>query len=220
MTKINLDKIHSSRENLDEFDIKTPDQIPFKLLKKPFNRTTKLLANSSEDQPTKGANRRFEYQFIEPVFLMDIIVSAENYPSFAKYKFGWALADGTENSIIMDQDSSGYRANINQLVTKVYFLPPAVWFRNPMIHEVRLTGFETKDLGDFLDNISGLEDRKIDILDDCDKAIKLAESSQRTLEDSSSRLGQLKKDAKETSESITNLGNELGSVEIQDFQTV
>ncbi len=54
-------------------------QLPFEYINKPSNRTTRLVANATDQSPLDGQNRWYEFSFKEAVFIQSIVINHRNY---------------------------------------------------------------------------------------------------------------------------------------------
>ena len=68
MEKVDLTGTHEKLQQVREETLQQVEELPFELLNRRTNKTTKLVANSGEYSPMNGSNRWFEYEFSEPVF--------------------------------------------------------------------------------------------------------------------------------------------------------
>ena len=143
MDKIDLTSANEKLQQVRESSVPSVSGLPFELLNRRTNKTTKLVANSGDDSPMNGANRLFEYEFSEPVFLCEVSVTTENYGSYDTFEFHWEMAQGGSASQEISRESDTlYRASINQLVKFVAFKPPKKWLTHPTINSVTLKEFK------------------------------------------------------------------------------
>ncbi|MEQ8430530.1 MAG: hypothetical protein RLN94_08405 [Roseovarius sp.] len=139
MEKFDLSSTYEKLNQLQETKVATATALPFGLLNRRTNKTTKLLANSGETQPMDGANRWFEYEFSEPVFLCEVEITMENYASYDTFVIRWVSPQGGENIQEISRSSDTVcRATINQMVRSISFKPPKKWFTNTRINSVSL----------------------------------------------------------------------------------
>ncbi|WP_136439274.1 hypothetical protein [Pacificoceanicola onchidii] len=171
-------KAEEEAAKIDGTEIPEISDLPFELLLGKGRKTTKLVANSGDPSPISGSNRWFDFQFAEPVFLVEVIVDEENYSTFNEFEFRWTLAQGGEGSQEFSKRSNeGYRASINQLVRRVSFKPPKKWLTNTQITRVRLLGFQIDELEDFIRLVAKLDQYKENVSEEARKEIRKAEAA-------------------------------------------
>jgi hypothetical protein len=92
MDKVDLNNANDKLNQLRESGVESATNLPFELLNRRTNKTTKLVANSGAAEPMDGANRWFDYEFSEPVFLCEIVIAMENYNSYDTFDVKWEMA--------------------------------------------------------------------------------------------------------------------------------
>jgi len=211
MKKVDISKGDGELKNLRAHEVPEVLDLPFSLLSKRDNKTTKLVANSGESSPIKGKNRWFDYEFSEPVFLCEIIVEIQDYESWNKFEFKWLLAGGGEASVeLLRQEDDTYHAKIYQLVSSVSFKPPKKWLSDPKIDRVCLIGFTRDEVEDFTKATSRLDSYKSNIIRESEKALeaaRIANAKIESLEEDESALDLLISEKKKNEDEInSNIG--------------
>ena len=188
MDEADVTKAEISLQELGSETLPDSLELPFSLLSKRENKSTKLVATSNDVMPMKGVNRWFDYEFLEPVFLSEIIVEVEDYNAYNKFEFKWYLAGGSEvaQDLSRSEDDS-YRAPINQLVNKVSFKPPSKWLSDPKINRVRLIGFKKDEIENFVRLVSKIDRYKASVIAECNKAMISAKAAMQKIDELSDK---------------------------------
>lgn len=211
MDKVDLNNANEKLSQVQETEVASANAIPFQLLNRRNNKTTKLIANSGETAPMDGMSRWFDYEFSEPVFLCEITISMENYSSYDTFKVKWELAQGEEVKQDLSRDSdTTYRANINQLVRSVSFKPPKKWFKETKLNSVSLTGFQQEELDEFVRIVARLDRFKADIIADCERAITSAEEANGKLDGLRQERDGIISEIEKAQNKVTDLNNQIG----------
>ena len=136
MEERNLDNAREILEYIQETETKGMESLPFSLLNRATNKTTKLAANSNNVEPMNGANRWFEYEFTEPVFLSEVVVSTADYSPYDRFNFRWKTEAGATVEEVARIDEGNFKTTVNQLVRKVSFKPPKKYLGTQKISDV------------------------------------------------------------------------------------
>lgn len=211
--KIDMTAARAELEKIVQTNTPEIALIPFELLNKRNNRTTRLAANSNSPTPMDGANKWYEFEFNEPVFLNKIVVEEKNYGSFDEFEFRWVPLQGGElNETLSKSGEDSYEANINNLVTKVRFRPPKKWLYKPEIIRVRLIGFQRHELEDFVQLVGELDRYKQNAISETDRAIQSAEKANLEIVESTDQLMELKEDIDAKNQTVIDLGAKIASL--------
>lgn len=211
MDKVDLNNANEKLDQLRATQVASVTSLPFELLNRRNNKSSKLVANSGETAPMDGANRWFDYEFSEPVFISEIVVSVENYSSYDTFEVKWELAQGrTDRQEISRESDTTYRASVNQLVKSISFKPPRKWLTNPKLNSVSLVGFQTKELEEFVGLVTRLDRYKADIVTDSERAIRSAEEANNKLDALRQERDQLNGQITESKSTVTDLNNQIG----------
>lgn len=208
-----LTQAKEDAEKINSTEVPLRSLLPFDLLHGKNKKTTKLLANSGSSEPMNGSNRWYEFEFIEPVFLNEIIVDEENYSSFNEFEFRWTLAQGGEVTRELTKNNDGhYRAPINQLVSQISFKPPKKWLTETKITRVQLVGFQIDELEDFVRLVARLDRLKADILAVSHKAIVNADAANNEVLQAGSNLNTIDNEISEANQKIAELNANIGGL--------
>ncbi|MTJ05849.1 MAG: hypothetical protein FH759_14325 [Sediminimonas qiaohouensis] len=211
MDKVDLNAANEKLMQIQETQVASATALPFELLNRRNNKTTKLIANSGETESMNGVNRWFDYEFSEPVFLCEVIISMENYRTFDTFEVKWELAQGGEVSQDISRESDTvFRANINELVRSVSFKPPKKWFTDTKLNSVSLTGFQKEELEEVVRLVARLDRFKADIIADSERAITSAENANVKLEALRQEQSELNSKIAESEKNVTDLNNQIG----------
>ncbi len=211
MEKVDLTNANEKLQQARDTAISPVSGLPFELLNRRTNKTTKLVANSGDETPMNGANRWFEYEFSEPVFLCEIAVTMENYTSYDTFEFRWELASGGSASHDISRESDTlFRSSVNQLVKSVAFKPPRKWWTDATIKSVTLKGFKVDELESFVQTVSRLDRLKSDIVAAGERAVQNADEANVLVEELRNENDQLKGEIKTANSSVTDLNNQIG----------
>jgi hypothetical protein len=145
-----------------------PKQIPFTLLERPQNRTTKLLANSGDDRPVQGQNRAYVYSFREPVFISFIEINTTGYRDYDRFEVEIVTDNKSRKLLSGNPKDDQLQLNIDEFCKEISFKPPSAWARltSPNIQNVRIIGFQKSDVGRFISYAHALDELKDQALDD------------------------------------------------------
>lgn len=211
MDKVELSNTHEKLSQLQGTEVTAVTALPFELLNRRNNKSTKLLANSGDTAPMNGAHRWFDYEFSEPVFLCELEIFMENYNAYDTFDIKYKLAQGGEVTQDTSRESDTvYRTSINQLVRSVSFKPPKKWFTNTKINSVSLTGFKPEELEDFIRLVGRLDKFKAEIIADSERALRNAEEANHKTEQLRRERDELLSTIGELKGSVTELNNQIG----------
>jgi hypothetical protein len=139
-------------------------EIPFELLEKKGNRTTKLVATSGEVEPIDGRRRWHDFKFRAPFFITKIEVDVTGYGEFGAFGFKWVTEEGKEREAEAKPTSGVVKLTVNDICRSVSFRPPSVIFASTKIKSVRIEGIERDDIPSALDSLSDLDSFKGQII--------------------------------------------------------
>lgn len=211
MEKVELNNAQEKLTDLHSVQPLSVGNLPFDLINRRSNKTTKLVANSGVETSMNGANRWFDYEFSEPVFLCEIIVSTENYTSYDSFDFKWEMAQGGEAYQEAARASeTTYRASINQLVTSVSFKPPKKWFTDAKLNQVKLIGFTVAELDELVTHVARLDRYKNDIIAASQQAMTRAEEANNRIDSLQQEADELQLELGDAKKAVTDLNNEIG----------
>lgn len=211
MEKVELNNAQEKLVQIHDVQPPSIESLPFDLINRRSNKTAKLVANSGIETSMNGANRWFDYEFSEPVFLCEIIVSAENYASYDTFDFKWEMAQGGEASQEIARSSeTTFRASINQLVKSVSFKPPKKWLTDAKLNQVELIGFTVDELDELVSLVARLDRYKNDIVSVSQQALTRAEEANVMTEKLQHAEMETLRDIDTAKKTITELNNDIG----------
>lgn len=138
--------------------------IPYHLVEKHHNKTTKLLSNSGTDTKIESRNRWHDYDFHKPLFVAFIRVNTSGFSDHHEFNFKVKLENGQKQEINIRKSGDTYTAPVNEYVTSISFKPPSVWLSNPDINRVLIWGFYKDDVSSFLRHFAHIERVKEDVI--------------------------------------------------------
>lgn len=159
--------MEEAKQNLDAIADQNPPEIselPFSLLERQENKTTKLIANSGKTVPVEGRNSKFKYSFKEPVVLSYISLSVTGYNEFDRFRFEVKTLAGDRKSFVVKPADSKVYCDIDEICEGVSFEPPQAWLRSPMIQSVELSGFKISEAGKFIRFAVNLDEVRDELL--------------------------------------------------------
>ncbi|MBO9724634.1 MAG: hypothetical protein J7530_09690 [Novosphingobium sp.] len=163
----NVSKPQTSNEKIQELDPPEISQIPFSIVDKTSNKTTKLLANSGNNKSIEGQNRWHRYDFKEPIFIYRIVVLHTNYPDYKEFEIR-ALTESGETYTSSSKPASGrVFLAVNEFCKSVEFKPPKAYFSGvKRIDSVEIYGFRKSQSGKFIQFARDIDDYKIKALEE------------------------------------------------------
>lgn len=133
-------------------------QIPYHLVEKHQNKTTKLLSNSGDDIAIQAKNRWHDYEFAMPLFIGFVDIVGTELSVSDEYVFKVKLEGGAKREFHGKPNGNAIRVDINEFCKSISFKPPSVFWslfmRNPELQKVSIYGFYKESLGEFLYKIS------------------------------------------------------------------
>jgi hypothetical protein len=157
MPQTNLAKSKKALENLAAEIPALISDVPFELLLRPSNKTTKLVANSGQNAQVKSQHRWFEFEFSEFVFLNRIEILAAGFSNYEEFEIRYRTVDGNENAFKKSVGSNVVSQPINAAIIAISFRPPTAWFTDKAIGSVKLVGITKADIENFLSTIERID---------------------------------------------------------------
>jgi hypothetical protein len=149
----------NAKSEIDALDAPTIEQLPFEYVTKPSNRTTRLLANATDQSALVGQNRWYDYKFKEPVFIQSIVINHKNYSSLENFSLQIIGIDGQISDKKAKIDGGKTALIVNSLCKEIKFRPPKEYlFKNKSISSVYIFGFDLKKAGEFIAFARNIED--------------------------------------------------------------
>jgi hypothetical protein len=138
--------------------------LPFLLLERQSNSTTKLLANSGTTRSIEGRKRPYRFEFKEPVMLSHVEIDMTGYKDYHKFAFLVKTIDGREEEYSEYPKDDMVSLTVDELCTSVIFTPPTAWASSPHFNQVRLFGIRMSEVGKFINfayDIDGLKNEAL-----------------------------------------------------------
>jgi len=196
--------------------------IPYHLVEKHFNKTTKLLSNSGEDVEIQAKNRWHEYEFSEPLFIAFIDIQGINIDDTDEYEFRIGLSDGQRKRFLARPKSGSLRVDVNEFCTSIGFKPPSIfwsiWRRKPELQRVNIWGFYKENLGEFLYKISRVSRIKNEAIDAINEVKDETDSAIETLAAKQTKLADINTEISDANGSISALNTSIAEKEAVDSE--
>lgn len=176
--------------------VTAPNALPelsFDLVLRPERKVTRLLQNSGSTEPLSGKHKRFEYDFSESIFAINVVIDTAGYAGNA-FVVGWRCSDGTEKIGNVVREGNQFVCEILDHVTSVFFTPPKAFFSDPTLNHVQLHGFKTCDIRAYLDYALNVEKIAQDALSEIDIALAGANAKIAQVEALQALRGSLSQD--------------------------
>lgn len=221
-----VSEISDDIENIEDVAV---EELQFRFLKRPQNKTTKLIATSGKAERVEGRHRSFDYDFKEPVFLSHVVIDAEGYyPSDQFYfevrgdgkksRFGYVRS--TNDVIVIE---------VNEYCSGFSFTPPRTWLRSTYVDSVRVYGFDKSKTDEFINFANEIEDLKSEALAEIERtaaeandllATARARESQRDsilseISDAETKLSGVRSDISSQSAELSEIVAKVGSAQTQ-----
>jgi uncharacterized coiled-coil protein SlyX len=184
-------------------------QIPFDLVEKHINKTTKLLANSGSELAIDAKNRWYDYEFSRPLFIGFLDISGTDLSKYDEYEFKVKLADGGKRSLRAKPSDGELRVDINEFCTSISFKPPSIYWtifkRNPRLQKVSIHGFYKENLNDFLYKITRTTKLKNDAIAEIEAARKSTNETIEHLNAKEQNLANIESEIEESNRTLETL---------------
>jgi hypothetical protein len=174
---MSTDPESSAQEKIRSKATPTITQIPFSIVDRPANKTTRLLANATGSAPIEGQNRWHSFEFNNSIFVYRIVINETNYPEFSKFEIEVTNDDGEVLKSNVPPSGSKVQLIVNCFCKSVRFRPPKSYsFQSKTIDSVEIFGFEKSNVGRFLQfarDIDALKDNAIAQIEKRESAYQL-----------------------------------------------
>lgn len=212
MNEADAERVDELKSEIEAFDDASISNIPFELLEKQGNRTTKLVESSGDVAPIDGKRRWHEFRFKSPFLVTQVIVQTTGYTEFSDFDFVWQTETGKERRTTAQPEGDTLTLSINDICTAVSFRPPTRFFARAQINSVRIEGITRDDVSTALDSLANLEILKQNIIEVADRAVANADRRiQQAVEADNRRaevereIGTLKQTAARTKKTVEDL---------------
>ncbi|QLC22942.1 hypothetical protein HFP51_12555 [Parasphingopyxis sp. CP4] len=185
-------------------------QLPFDLVQRHDKKTVRLLANSGDDTAIVGKRIWFKYEFDEPVFIEQIIVTTDNYNSVADFEFTYVDLDGLQHKTEISPRNNVIRQSINRFVKEVAFRPPRRRLSRGKIVGVTLYGFAQSDASKFGEFVDDLERQREEVLTEFERKQDETLSALTELRDRETTRDQLEEEIALAKSQLQDTNTDLG----------
>lgn len=196
--------------------------IPFHLVEKHHNKTTKLLSNSGTDEKIQAKNRWHDYEFSRPLFLCLIDIEGLNIADSDEYEFRVTLEGGKTKRFSKRPTAGKLRVDVNEFCTGISFKPPSVFWsifsRTPELQKVSLWGFYKENLGEFLYKISRVHLIKNQAIEEIGSIKDATTAKLEELERKESELAGIDQNISDATASLTALNTSISEKDAADSE--
>lgn len=196
--------------------------IPYHLVEKHHNKTTKLLSNSGTDTSIQAKNRWHDYAFSSPLFLAFVDIEGSDIADSDEYRFKAKVVGGRMKEFRGHPRQGKLRIDINEFVESFSFKPPSIFWsvflRSPEIQRVSLWGFQQADISDFLYKISRVQKIKNDAVAEITSIRDETNALLGDLTSKESELATINDDIASAETSLTTLNTNIAEKEAQDSE--
>ena len=159
-----------ARADIESVQKPLPKEIPFDLVEHPGRKTTRLLATASLQNQLKGRHRWHDYEFKVPVFVSFIILHCKEYSEYSDFDFALDLFDGKKISLKASPKAGVVKLPVSMICKSISMRPPAVFFSDPTLIELKIFGNKVDELKNIVDFISAFDSKKEEALAEVDAA--------------------------------------------------
>ena len=205
------ESIDGGRAEIDALKEPSMGMIPFSLVEKHKNKTTKLLENSGEVQPIEGQNRTYAFSFKEPLFVSHGHIKITGYRDFDTFEVIWETDDGRRIRRRVSPSSNTLQFTVDAFIRKLEFVPPRAWFRSTNLNSVAIFGFRKSDAKKFIDFAYDIDKRKADVLREIDQASEDARQKIAMVAEKEQQLSNLEGQIKDSESKLSSLQTDIGS---------
>lgn len=206
----------STRDKISEKSVPKVDHLPFYLVDKRSNKTTKLLANSGDSAPLDGQNRWYTYSFKRPVFIYRAVIHVQNYPGWRDFEIEITDENGKVSKSKKPAASNKVVLTVSEFCKQIRFKPPKAYFSaDKLVNSIEIFGFDKSAAGKFIQFARDIERLKIDALSQIEKreaiyrdTIEKAEAAEAKVAEAKKELGTLKGQADRQRSTIRRLESE------------
>lgn len=221
MPQVNLETATAAIETLSEEDFPQPAEIPFELVLRPNNKTSRLLTNSGQIKQIDGHNRWYDFEFSEGVFLTDIEIFIAEYASHHQFSIRYRDSSDAEVSIEKRVGQGTVKHSVNSFIKSISFKPPKAWLYDTKINSVKLLGLTQADIPDFLSTIERIEDYRAEAVTTAESAVANAQKENARYVELQAQLVSLNNESDKTRSEISARKSEVTklSAKIESLKT-
>ena len=149
-----------AQSQMDEIAVPTEKQMPFYLIQRQGNKTTKLLATSNQSKAIEGQHRWYTYDLDSPFFVTNIIVTHNNYTDYLTFNARIVSYNDQVVEFEAKPDENKVIFKVNSLAKSFAFLPPRSIFSNKSINLVEVFGFQETDVSEYFGYLTAINSVK------------------------------------------------------------
>lgn len=185
--------------------------VPYRLVEKHYNKTTKLLTNSGSEVIIDSRNRWHDYEFRKPLFISFVRVKTLGFGDYHEFRFKAKLVDGGSEEYVARKSGEDFTVAINQFVKSISFKPPSIWFSNPKLTKVIIWGFYKDDISEFLRHFANIDRIKDEAIAEIRTEKAAIDASIEALEAKEAELSEIDVSIEESQASLTEAKSDLAA---------
>lgn len=198
-------------DDLINFEVSDPSDIPFLLYDKPYKRTTKL-ADITISSPMKGQNNWYSLSLKEPVFASTIIVEATGY-EHKDCEFRWdSVSKGKTEAKDVGFSTGRFLIEINDFISRFEFKPERRWLADPQITSVRIVGYTMDAFEAERKSIPKISNLKALAIQDANAIIAKAENAKQRIAEAETTISKLNEQISELEASIASRNEKVSAL--------
>ncbi|WAC23528.1 hypothetical protein [Blastomonas sp. SL216] len=222
MPQTNLTKGNRALESLAGEAVALPNDLPFDLLLRPGNKTTRLVANSGVGDPIKSQSRWYDFEFSSFVFLNRLEISVKEFPNSSEFEIKFITVDGKEIFIKSTVLDGLVVRSINFAIKSVSFKPPSSWLVDRWLNSIRLIGFTNSDVDNFIGAVERIDSYRDVALSTAQAALENAQAEndryiglQSLIENSNHEIAKIKSDISTKKSESTRISEKINSLKLE-----
>lgn len=209
MPQTNLAGASKAKESLEAEELFLPDELPFELVLRPNNKTSKLIANSGQNTQIKSQNRWYDFEFSEYVFLTSFEIAAAGFGDYHEFEFAYRTVEGQVVKVEKRISSGLVSQTVNAAITSVSFRPPATWLSDTSINSIKLIGLTQSDIESFLSTLERIDAYRGSAISDMEDAIENAQAENNRYVEIQAQLASLNNEIAKTKTEISSKKSEI-----------
>ncbi len=209
MPQANLTKGHRAIDSLAAEGVILPGELPFDLLQRPGNKTTRLVAVSGASEPVKSQHRWYDYEFKKYAFVIRIEIEVSGFSDQSEFEVKYKNVFGSEVNLKSNVRSGKAVFIVNDIVTLFSFRPPRFIIFDKYIINIRLIGIVEADVDLFLSSIEKVDAYKEQALEVAREALSNAQAENDRYVELQSQLTNLANEIKKVNGDLSSKRSEL-----------
>lgn len=188
------DVIREIQEKIHGEEVFPNKVIPIDFFIKRGNKTTKLINNEAEGNFLRGRNSRFEFTFVEPVYVSSITIRLKDYSKYKQFEFSWkSLRRTNEESVQGDLNDNCSTIDVKDVVTDFAIKPPREYRGDPEIQSVTVVGLTLDEFNQSCEIADNLQEYKKSIILTCESEVNKASKAEQELMAFDSKKAEIEK---------------------------